>query len=821
MTKQKLVLALIFPILLIAWFITYTVASGPIIKDENLEKAIRIAINYEVGEIRADQLKGIQELVLRDSGIEDLEGIQHLTALVSLDLRDNNIKDITQLSTLTNLHELNLRGNQITNIEALANMTSLRELNIRDNEISDITPLQNLVLLRDLNLRNNRIANIEPLQKLDNLKDRLYLEGNPITDYTPVMHFYDQILDKDFQIDSVTSTPMDHPVFSHAGGFYEQELEIEITSPVPNAKIYYTLDGSEPDPIHNEKNTYEYTGPIHLKDRTPEENVWSTIPTNNNVESRFWSPPTTKVPKATAIRAAKFIDDWKSETVTHTYFVRQAYTLPVIALTTDGSNFFHKEKGIYVAGVHHDPNAEKPDQTGNYYQTGEEWERPIHIEFFEKDGKLAFAQNAGVRIHGAFTRRLPQKTLRLYSRSDYGTSRFNYQFFDDKPIDDFNRILLRNSGNDWGSTMFRDAAAQKIIRHMDMETQYYQPTIVFLNGEYWGIHNIRDRFDPHYFETHYNRDRGNFTILEREGSLSDGDEQGAVDYANMVEYAVTNNLAERAHYEYIESLMDLDNFIQYYIAQIYNANTDWPQNNISFWRYENRTNETDLPKQLDGRWRWMAYDMDRSLGAVEPEHDTVAWITRSTRGEVRVEWSTALFRALLENEEFKRKFINEFADHLNTTYVPERVVSIIEELQAGIEPEIEQHIQRWNAPASVSRWRSDVIFMKEFAKKRPAQVRGHLMENFDLQDTATLTVQTELEGGTVQVNSIEISHLTPGVVDPSDWSGQYFRGVPITVTAKPKPGYKFLEWKDRNSTQPTIEITLSSNLTLQPIFEKE
>ncbi|WP_100333043.1 CotH kinase family protein [Bacillus alkalisoli] len=820
MTKQKLLLLLVFPILFIAWYITYALASGPIIKDENLEKAIRIAINYEVGEIRADQLKGIQELVLRDSEIEDLEGIQHLTALVSLDLRDNNIKDISKLSTLTNLHELNLRGNEITNIEAIANMTALRELNIRDNKISDITPLQNLVLLRDLNLRNNRISNIKPLQSLDNLRDRLYLEGNLINDFTPVMHFYEQIQDTDFTIENVSSAEMALPIFSQNGGFFSEEMVLEITSPAPDAIIYYTLDGSEPDPVHNEKNTLRYEGPIPIKDRTPEDNVWSMIPTNNNVESRFWSAPQTSVPKGTVVRAAKFINNWKSETVTHTYFIQQDYTIPVISLSTDSENLFSDEKGIYVPGMHHDPNAEKPDETGNYYESGTDWERPIHIEYFETDGKRAFAQNAGVRIHGAFTRRLPQKTLRLYSRSDYGTSRFSYQFFDEKPIDDFNRLLLRNSGNDWGSTMFRDAAIQTVIRHMNMESQYYKPAIVFMNGEYWGIHNIRDRIDQHYFETHYGRDRSNFTILDRYGNLEEGDEQGVEDYANMVDYAVTNNLNEPTHFDHIEKSMDIDNYIEYYVAQIYNANTDWPQNNISFWRYENRTNESNLPKQLDGRWRWYAYDMDRSLGSVEAEHDTIAWATRAIRESTQQdEWSTALFRALLESDEFKRKFINTFADHLNTTFAPERVIAIIEELQANIEPEMDQHIKRWNAPTSMNIWRSNVMHMKGFVRKRPAQIRSHIMAHFNLLDKATITILTEIEGGTVQVNSIEIR--TPGVVDPSNWTGHYFQGVPITITATPKPGYKFVEWKDLNNTQQTIELTLTNNITIQPIFEKE
>ncbi|MCD8509713.1 MAG: leucine-rich repeat domain-containing protein [Bacillus sp. (in: Bacteria)] len=200
--KSKLILILIIPLVMASWIVAYSLASGPIITDEGLEAAIRLEINYEKGEIRPDQLVDIQSLRIRGAGIESLDGIQYMTSLVSLDLRDNEITDISLLADLTRLQELNLRGNQISNIEALAGLTSLRDLNLRENQIDDISPLRGLYLLEDINLRYNRIENIEVLGELESLRQRLYLEGNPIEDYSPILPILLDIDDHDVDVEA-------------------------------------------------------------------------------------------------------------------------------------------------------------------------------------------------------------------------------------------------------------------------------------------------------------------------------------------------------------------------------------------------------------------------------------------------------------------------------------------------------------------------------------------------------------------------------------------------------------------------------------------
>ncbi|WP_167553053.1 CotH kinase family protein [Evansella clarkii] len=828
--NSKYILIIIIPLLLISWAAAYWAAPGPIINDANLEAAIREEINYERGEIRPNQLADIEELTIRDAGIVDLDGIEHLTSLVSLDLRDNFITDISLLSDLTDLRELNLRGNRIRNIEALADLTSLTELNLRENEVTDISSLENMHMLEDLNLRHNQISDLEPLRNLRSLTERLYIEGNPVTDLTPVLDFADEIVDTDFYPDTefdqdTSSAPEVYPVFSQAGGFYDEEFNLEIQATVEDAAIYYTLDGSEPDPENNEENTYLYEEPITISERSGENLNLAHIRTNFITDDRrAWNEPAEPLPLGTVVRAAMVDENGSASAIsTNTYFVDNQVSLPVISLSTNPDNFFGEEEGIYVPGVNYNTERNSPDASGNYYERGREWERPVHIEFFEPNGQLAFSQDAGVRIHGNFTRRFPQKSLRLYSRSDYGESRFSYQFFETKEMDDFNRLLLRNSGNDWGMTMFRDAAMQSLVHHLDLDTQHYQPAVVYLNGEYWGIHNIRDRHDKHYLETHYGADRDDFTILSANAELDDGSPDGQEDYISMLEYIEENGLEEEEHYEHIKTLMDVDNFIQYFVVQIYNANTDWPHNNISYWRYENSFNEESLPDKLDGRWRWFLFDVDRSLGYVEYDHNTIEMVTdRFNHVRDEEEWPNFLFRELLKNDQFKQKFLTALADHMNTTFSSERVVNVINDLAAGIEPEMDNHINRWGIPESMDEWEEKVEIMREFALNRPEAVREYTVEHFNLNGMATLTIHSDSERGTVKVNSIIIDEDTPGITELNEWTGEYFVGVPMSITAIPEPGYEFTGWEgiDGESAEHIEFILNNEGMVIEPVFDK-
>ncbi|MDI6402839.1 FN3 associated domain-containing protein, partial [Balneolaceae bacterium ANBcel3] len=257
------------------------------------------------------------------------------------------------------------------------------------------------------------------------------------------------------------------PVFSVSGGFYYDEFFLELKAP-ESAVIYYTLDGSEPD-----STSHVYTGPIKITDRSHLPNNLSTIQTSPEgkiLTTGFeWVMPEERVFKGNVVRARAMIPGQKpSKIITHSYYVDPEgpgrYPLPVLSLVTDSLHLFDYETGIYIPGKIYDEQDGDDHQVANYFQRGDEWERPASVEFFDEQGARFHSQDIGIRIHGWGSRVLSQKSLRLYARNEYGDSRFNVQIFPDLPYRSYNRLLLRNSGQDFfaRSTMFRDAFLQTL-----------------------------------------------------------------------------------------------------------------------------------------------------------------------------------------------------------------------------------------------------------------------------------------------------------------------------------------------------------------------
>lgn len=615
---------------------------------------------------------------------------------------------------------------------------------------------------------------------------------------------------------------LDPPEFSREGGFYSSPFELDLHHPDPDVTIYYTLDGSEPD-----DNSSQWNQPMEIFDRSDEPNNISTIRTTNVDGSSplGWIEPEEPVKKSTVIRAKAAKPGYSASTVqTHTYFVHpdgeQLHELPVFSLVTDSLNLFDHEEGIYVPGARGE-NGE--DWAGNFIFRGIEWERPGSLEFFEEDGSLAMKTDMGYRIHGGHTRRAAQKSLRLYARNDYGSSRFEHQFFPDQPYDEFNRLLLRNSGNDWGHTMFRDAMAQMAIRHMNFDTQAYRPSVLYINGEYWGIHNIRERYDKHYLERVYEVDPENIDLLTSWGEVKEGD---TTHIWSMRDYAENRDLSDSSHYDYMNTLMDIDHYIDYYTAQVYIANNDWPHNNIDYWRLKTEY-DPDQPPGKDGRWRWLLYDVDRSFNFVtNAETNMIEWVTAELDMRHEAEWPNLIFRNLLENENFKNAFINRIAGHLNTTFLPQRLHGIISEMQSVIEPEIDRHILRWGYPYSMEAWLDEwagIEQMRQFADDRPDILREHIRDHFEINSDVQLTVDvSDQNRGYIQVDSISIEPSTPGVSpEPYPWEGIYFEDVPLELKAIATPGYRLQHWIVDGETVQDNELILpmNSDTSVEAVFE--
>jgi hypothetical protein len=515
----------------------------------------------------------------------------------------------------------------------------------------------------------------------------------------------------------------------------------------------------------------------------------------------------------TLVRARVFeIDGFDaSRTITHTYFVGEGisdlFTLPVVSLATDPKFFFDSEVGIYE----------------NFWERGMKWEKPIHMAFYETDQHLAFEKEANVRIHGSGSRIAGQKSLRFYGENFLGEPPFfNYEIFPGyvasgtgESLEVFNTLLFRNSGHDNSFTLFRDALVHRLVAHTSQDIQAYRPVNVFINGEYWGIYNIRERIDEHYFENHYQISPDEQTIHKITANFDFYDQlPDANEFLNLRDFIISHDMADQENYAKVLTQVDIENFIDNQIIYIYAANGDWFRNNVLFWKKNVAEINTDALAGHDGRWRWAVIDLDYGFWAIE--ENMLAHALGGIPGAL-------MANSLIKNDHFRVEFINRFADHLNTTFDSRRVISEIDMVENLLESDMRLHIQRWQSMGnSIDQWHENVAFLREFALARPNIVRGHIMEEFQLSGVYELSLNTDQNGGFVRVNSIDILESTPGVEDASHWSGMYFQGVPITLTAVPNPGYEFSHWEGVGEDMrywDTITISPDADIQVTAIFQ--
>jgi hypothetical protein len=556
----------------------------------------------------------------------------------------------------------------------------------------------------------------------------------------------------------------DAPIVTVAvpGGFYDESVWVPMESEPPTASIRYTLDGSEPTDT-----SAVYSSPLLVTQTTV-------------LRSRAYAPDVAPGP-----------------TVTHNYFVDQRHTVAVVSLVTHPDNLWSEETGIYVMGAGAEP--EYPHYGANFWQ---DWERPVHIELYEPAGQLAFSIDAGMKIHGdRGTRAQPQKSLSLFARARYGYGSIKYQVFPDLALDRFEALVLRTSGNDWNASKFRDALMTSLGHEIGQDVQAYRPAVVYLNGAYWGIQNIREKLNEHYLASHHGTRTDEVDILEGNASVVTG---SATHYEAAMALLARSDMSDESAYRAIQSLLDVDNLIDYQIAQIYFGNTDWPGSNVKYWR----------PRTADGRWRWLLYDTDFGFGRwvdCTYSHNTLAFASAPDGpGWPNPPWSTFLLRKLLENDELRGEFVDRFADLMNTTFRPVHVADRILEMEAALRAEMPAHLARWEL--ANGQWRSQVNVLNEFAENRADYVRQHLRDRFGLGTASEITVEAEpAGGGTVSVNSLLVTEFP--------WTGTYFADHPVRLSAISRPGYRFARWvTSLPEDQPTPTLCLSEAAQVRAIF---
>ncbi|HQF69853.1 MAG TPA: CotH kinase family protein [Promineifilum sp.] len=542
-------------------------------------------------------------------------------------------------------------------------------------------------------------------------------------------------------------TPAGPPTLSPPGGFYAGAQAVTLAA-APGATIRYTTDGRRPtaaSPL--------YSGPIAVN-------------------------------APTAIRARAFpAGGLPSETATATYLVGVSPNVAVVSLATDPAYFFDDFIGIYVDGRAGIANPDCGPKVANWNRP---WERPVSVEIYDAGGALLLRQDGGVAIAGSCTRKDPQKQLQLFARPGYGDDDFSVALFADKPDAAYGRIILRPGGQDVANTLLRDALGQQLVAgRMDIDRQAYRPGVVFINGAFWGIYGVRERMDEYYVTSTYGLGLGAFDLLEKNAHVMVGSRAG---WDALYAYLRDNNPATPSVYATVQSRIDIDEYINYQIAEIYADNIDWPHNNIRFWS-----------AHAGGRWRWMLYDMDAAFGRTTKGYNNNTFKFAAAKTGKRA-YNALVLRRLLLSPEFKAEFGQRFMAHLNTTYAPARVRGIIDDMAAAIAPQMPAQVARWAKPRSVAFWQSEVGRLRVFADQRPGYLTGFLNTFLGAPGTAALTVNHNAAQGRVLVAGVDV---------PGNYSGPHFRGLPVRLQAVPAAGYIFVQWAETGETNAAVAVVLS------------
>ena len=636
------------------------------------------------------------------------------------------------------------------------------------------------------------------------------------------------------------------PNFSQSGGFFGSNFDLTISHQESEVSIYYTSDGSIPN-ISNiggtsyfYKNSYPkepgdpfgpllsrsfitlpYSSPITISDKTNTPNQISQISSTWDLIPNYI--PNYNIKKGTVIRAIATKPGYlPSDIATNTYIYstngNNSYSLPVVSVTAQEDHLFGYNQGIYTAGATFDnyriENPTIPSDfctPGNFTNNGSAWEQPANIELVENQVNV-LNQPLRIRIQGSCSASVPYKALRFY-----GTNKFDeYPFFPYAPKLFHDRIILRNSGNDYSQTMFKDVFVQKWMDHLRFSSQKSRPAIMFLNGEYWGIHTIRERIDNLYLKALYNVDENNLDlrkiIWDGPAELEEGDD---VHYNNMFAFISNNDMSVPTNYAQVKEMLEPESFIDYEIAEIFIGNIDWPQNNVRLWR--TRTIYTpDAPFGKDGRWRWILFDTDRALGeVVNAANEDLSYQTNKPEN--------LMFKKLLDNPAFRNQFINRYADLLNSSFKTSHSTLIFNNLKNQYAPEITSHIARWKNLTSLEEWNTNCNIINTYLSQRPNEMITQLKSFFSISGQYNLMVATpDTNQGYVIVNTLAIRNNTPGLpINTQSWTGAYFNNIPLNITAHPKTGYRFSYWMYNGSQilDSTLTIITSENHTYTAYFE--
>lgn len=545
--------------------------------------------------------------------------------------------------------------------------------------------------------------------------------------------------------------------FSSPSGLYVNSISLVLSG---SSEIHYTIDGSTPtitSPL--------YTSPLTLD---------STI----------------------VVRAGCFSGTTLPTTVfTNTYIIGKNTTLPVFSISTDPDNLFDHNTGILAEGPGWTPDL--PHFGANFW---EDWTRTAYMEFFDENGVKQLEQGINIKVFGGWSRANEQKSLKITADKEYGVGRFNYRFFNHKNIDSFKSLVLRNSGNDFNQEHFHDAINQTNLRSINHHIDYqeFMPAVVYLNGQYWGIMNLREKINEEFIQDNYGLKEKHIEVYDTWGQpLHNGDLNNLTDIFDDI---TSKDLSIDANFNSIEKYFDMQNLIDYFSVNIYASNWDWPQNNLKFWR---------PIKDTIGAIRYIMFDTDITLGKFGIQDADFNQINRLLTDN-NIGYHAQIFSALTDNIGFRNQFLTRSADLMNTILNETNYNITIDSLKAHMASEMPDHSLRWNR---FFLWDDAIQESRDFLALRDAFAWDQMKTAFALPNIHTITItNNDITAGEIQINTIE--------VPDSPWSGDYFETVPVTLIPHPFHGFSFSHWQTANGDvfSDTLVVNLTKNEAVTAFF---
>lgn len=542
---------------------------------------------------------------------------------------------------------------------------------------------------------------------------------------------------------------------SHLPGTYSKAIQVSVSAS-SSLSFYYSLNGSYP---------------------TTASAIWDRPIRLDTVKSLL----------VALVRNHKLTDTFYAGT----YVVGFKSVLPITSLILPNEDLFDEQKGIYVGG-------RRPDGSlwGNCWKGN--MEKAAFFEYIDK-GDPILSQQCGLKIFGGMTRENAEKSMRVIAKKEYGKGKFKYKMFPTKEVSSFNSLVLRTSGNDLNRTRFLDMMVSSIAKDLGIDYLAYKPSVLFVNGEYWGIHNIREKNGIDYLHENHGAGEDDTDLIREFESLEHG---SLTRFKKLIADASSLDPSSPTFIDSIGRQMDIDNYLRYSILQIHIVNPD-SRGNIRFWR----------SASVDDRFRWICYDADLSFSS-EGLNFLEKKISPVQTDWYNPQWSTILLRRLLANKDIRNQFITNYCFYLSTIFKKDSLHSRINYFKNLISPEIDRHVKRRNFNQTRENWEKNVDRLQNFATKREQVALENLKLHFNLGDMYTLSLVNDDSSAHVYIENNKVTSFP--------FQTKFFKHIPFHITAKPSnPRYTFLQWADGEKRANRIILgDQSGDLQLKPIFAK-